>query len=209
MTPLHVSKQRLLTTETLPRIYTHTGGAHIYSFCFGSHWQFVTQTEYEVKEVYYVSKEKNGLCLIPLIIAWKNYHLNTTFPSWQVMCPSLRHRDGEAAISSILGKTEGPPKHFSSAEAPWSPPLKARPSEYWDPGSPPLGWAGGEQAVPHTGSPRWEPAAAVTWQWMCVHGASQARAQLAGRLGLGGGLGAWFVQHSGQLASKSIWEISV
>lgn len=32
-----------------------------------------------------------------------------TFPSWQLMCPSLGlgHGDGEAAISSTLGKTEG------------------------------------------------------------------------------------------------------
>lgn len=32
-----------------------------------------------------------------------------TFPSWQEMCAflGLRHGDGEAAISSILGQTEG------------------------------------------------------------------------------------------------------
>lgn len=59
--------------------------------------------------MYYLPKEKNGLCLIPLIIVWKYYHLNMTFPSWQATCPSLglRHGDGETATSSILGKTEG------------------------------------------------------------------------------------------------------
>lgn len=156
--------------------------------------------------MYYLPKEKNGLFLIPLIIAWKIKHIskhhisilagNVPFPgaqAWRWRSCNLPH--------PWQDRRYHPPKHST-------PSLKAGPSLYLDPGWAHLGWAGVRGQCPSR-YPQVRTWSSRVWQWTCRHGASQARAQLAGRLCLGGGLGASFVQHLGELASKSIWEISV
>lgn len=153
-----------------------------------------------------ISPRKRMDCVyFPWLLHEKKYCLNMTFPSWQEMCASLglRHGDGEAAISSILGQTEGTILLNILA---WQRLLdlhlsKQDPVSIWALAQ--LTWAEQEEAGQFP-----MQAAALRWQWMCRHGASQGRAQLAGRPGLGVGLGASFVQHSGEWASKSIWEIS-
>lgn len=131
-------------------------GAHIYSFCFRSHWQFVTNWIWSQVNI--------------LSPQWKEWTVFNSLDYCMKILPSKHD------ISILAGNVPLPgaqawrwgdcnlqhpwqdrryhrPQHFSLAEAPWSPSLKARPSLYLDP--PGLTWAERElrgqcptQAVP-------------------------------------------------------------